>query len=266
MNEITVRRPDFDLDREISCHWLGGDAFRSQVFNSLSMMFPCGEQYFIDALRRVATDITEPALREEIRGFIGQEAIHRQVHAKLNREMERQGLRNLAEPMALWRIHRSRSRPALDHLAITAGYEHFTAIFGEAVLRDDSWLDGAPPNLRALWIWHAIEEVEHKAVSVAAYHALGGGYGRRIGWYLYATLFFLADVTVQTLYNLHRSGRLWRGRTWLHGARFMLGRRGVVWVVLHDWFAYLRPGYLPRHGATLDKARSWLAENSGWFG
>ena len=49
MTELVVRRLLIDLETPFARHWCGGDAFRSALFNALSMSFPVGEQFFIDA-------------------------------------------------------------------------------------------------------------------------------------------------------------------------------------------------------------------------
>ena len=51
MTELTVRHLRIDLEAPITRHWFGGDAFRTALFNALSMSFPFGEQFFIDAVR-----------------------------------------------------------------------------------------------------------------------------------------------------------------------------------------------------------------------
>ena len=51
MTDLVVRRLLIDLETPFPGRWNGGDAFRSAFFNALSMSFPAGEQYFIDAVR-----------------------------------------------------------------------------------------------------------------------------------------------------------------------------------------------------------------------
>ena len=51
MTDLTVRRLLIDLETPIDRHWFGGDAFRTALFNALSMSFPIGEQFFIDSVR-----------------------------------------------------------------------------------------------------------------------------------------------------------------------------------------------------------------------
>src|SRR5262249_50871912 len=84
MTEVVVRRLLIDLEAPPARHWCGGDAFRSAWFNALSMSFPAGEQFFIDAVKvgvqtlpQVERERFEPA----VKAFIGQEATHRRIHA-----------------------------------------------------------------------------------------------------------------------------------------------------------------------------------------
>ena len=51
MTALVVRRLLIDLRAPIARRWNGGDAFRTAFFNALSMSFPAGEQFFIDAVR-----------------------------------------------------------------------------------------------------------------------------------------------------------------------------------------------------------------------
>ena len=51
MTDLVVRRLLIDLKAEFPRRWVGGDAFLSALFNALSMSFPVGERFFIDAVR-----------------------------------------------------------------------------------------------------------------------------------------------------------------------------------------------------------------------
>jgi predicted metal-dependent hydrolase len=265
MNNITIRQPDFGLSAGFAKDWLGGDAFRSQILNALSMMFPIGEQYFIDSLHRVAANVDDSELRQDIRHFIAQESIHRRLHGQFNQVLAGHGLRNSVEHSIRWRIGHAGWQQPLDHLAMTAAYEHFTAILGESVLRNDIWLRGAPANLKALWMWHAVEEVEHKSVVLATYYRMQGGEFRRCAWFIHTSLIFAFEILYQLLNNLIRIGEFWQWRTWAKGVSFMFGRHGMVWITMRDWFRYLRPHYLPRKGPAEQRAARWLADNPQWF-
>src|SRR5688500_18376296 len=93
MATLTVRKLNVDLSKGFGRHWLGGDPYRTQTFNALSMTFPLGEQSFIDSVRSIPEALLpDPAMRAEIREFIGQEASHRFVHEQYNRVLEAQGM------------------------------------------------------------------------------------------------------------------------------------------------------------------------------
>ncbi|GAB6044194.1 metal-dependent hydrolase [Endothiovibrio diazotrophicus] len=262
---IPVRHPRIDLSQGFAPHWLGDDAFRSQLFNAFSMSFPIGEKYFIDTVREALPSIEDARLREDIRGFCGQEAVHSALHRQFNAVLEKQGLRNIIERLAGWRIRRSERFTLHSRLAIVMAYEHFTAVFGDALLRDIGWLSGARPPMRLLWTWHALEESEHKAVAFDTYLALGGGYPRRVGWFLYVSLVMGIDTAVQTLLNLHHSHRLFRWNTWRSATTFLFGRRGALLHTLPHWLAYLKPGFHPRQNDTDALVRDWLERNAEAF-
>ena len=81
---VKPRHLRFDVRTELRTLWHGNDAFRTAFFNALSLQFPDGEQQFINAVRLYRDQITDPKLKEEIKGFIGQEALHSREHKAEN--------------------------------------------------------------------------------------------------------------------------------------------------------------------------------------
>lgn len=97
MTDATVRRLLIDLETPFERHWCGGDAFRSALFNALSMSFPVGEQFFLDSVRdghKALPAHAQPRFRDAVQVFIGQEATHRRLHGLFNRHLESHGLIN----------------------------------------------------------------------------------------------------------------------------------------------------------------------------
>lgn len=272
---LLIRKLEIDLKRGFGRHWHGGDAFRSQFFNALSMSFPVGEQFFIDSVRDAAKllpDTPEAAtMRETIAGFVGQEATHRFIHGLYNAQLEKQGLANRWQHWAEARLAKLRARqPKLDArhaLAATCAFEHLTALLADGTLRYPRWLAGAEPDMQTVWRWHAAEETEHNAVAFDLYTALGGSYGMRLRWYLYVCFSFLRDAAGQTLLNLHRDGTLWRPSTWWNAATLLLGRDGLAWRCAGPLTAYVRRDFHPsqdKHAVPAQAlASQWLAANSG---
>ena len=274
---LTVRKLSIDLSQGFARHWNGGDAFRTAFCNALSMSFPVGEQFFIDAVRegsrRLPGDPSHDTLRALARDFIGQEATHRHLHGLYNAHLEKQGLVNRWGPRAAWRLEIGRERMFrksdqghLHELAITAAYEHFTAIFGELTLdridQPGDVLAGAQEHVKTLWRWHAAEESEHKTVAYELYQRLGGDYRWRMRWFAYVCVQFTVDCSLQTLGNLYHDGSLLKPRTWWQAARFLLGRHGLVWRVTGPLLAYCKQDFHPARAGNPELSRQWLAQHA----
>jgi len=163
--EIHSRNYAFGREQPPTRYWLNGDPVATAVFDALSATFPQGERFFMDSVRRFRND-TPPALQTQIAAFITQEAIHTREHLEFNRRLAEQGhdLVSVDERLKVL-FDRAREAPDYMQLAITVALEHFTAILGHAILADPRYLAGADPEAARLWRWHALEEVEHKAVA-----------------------------------------------------------------------------------------------------
>ncbi len=264
MTDLVVRRLLIDLETPFARHWCGGDAFRTALFNALSMSFPVGEQFFIDAVRNghkaLPTDQQEQ-FRAGVQGFVGQEATHRRIHALFNAQLEKQGLVNDWAPRAQRRLKLLEGIDPRHWLAITAANEHFTAILAEWLLRNHDMLDGSEPRLKTMWLWHSAEESEHKSTAFDLYQALGGDHAWRVIWFRRVTLIFLGDTLRQTLANLKRDGTLWQWRTWTSAASYLFGKRGLIRRNYKPWRAYLRRDFHPDQQDS-DLSRRWLAQNT----
>lgn len=268
MNAITVRRLLVDLELGFDPLWNGGDALRTHCYNALSMSFPVGEQFFIDSVRAALPRLPE-AVRQscqgEVQAFIGQEAIHRHVHGLYNAELERQGLRNHWARWAGWRVERVGRLDPLHRLAITAAYEHFTAVLARAQLEHPGWMAGAQPELALVWCWHAVEETEHKAVAFDVYCAAGGSYRRRAAWFVWCSLLFAVEFTLQTLSNLRRSGHLWQWRTWRGAWALFLGPEGMMRAAAGPLAAYLARDFHPTQHDASHLAAEWVRTNAAYL-
>lgn len=146
-------------------HWVRADPIATAFFNALSAVFPHGESFMIRSM--IAwEDRVPPALRDEVSAFIEQEADHSREHVAMNKVLIDAGYD--VEPLerkikAFVRFFENSSDTA--KLTATMCIEHFTAIVAAEILKNRSHLEGADDELRELWLWHAVEEVEHKGVA-----------------------------------------------------------------------------------------------------
>jgi len=265
--ESIVRRDiDFDLETIDMRRWHPRGLHVSQYFNALSIFFPEGEKFFIDSVRHYRDRVEDPALLEDIRGFIGQEAMHGREHRVYNATLANAGFDvPLLEgrAIALLEFARSKLKP-IHRLAATIALEHFTAILADVVLRDERVLDGVDPKMAALWRWHALEETEHKAVAYDVYHTVMRGslrgYLLRCAVMLTTSIRFMSQ-TARTHYHLiKQDGRQGDWRGWLTLMNTLWGRPGVLRKIALPWLAYFRPGFHPWEHDNRALLKRWEAQ------
>lgn len=267
MTDLVVRRLLVDMEAPIARHWCDGDAFRTALFNALSMSFPVGEQFFIDSVRNGFKELPphqQERFRAEVQGFVGQEATHRRLHSLYNAHLEQLGLVNDWEPRARDRLKVMEGQDVRHWLGITAANEHFTAILADFMLQNPDLLGTQDPRLKTLWLWHSAEESEHKTTAFDLYVALGGSYEWRVKWMRRITTIFLMDTLRQTCNNLQRDGTLWKWSTWKSGCSYLFGKRGLVRLTYGPWREYFRKDFHPDQQESAASVK-WLAENSSQF-
>jgi hypothetical protein len=206
-----------------------------------------GERFFVRSVKVHEGLIGDPVLLQEMRAFYGQEGMHGREHVRYNAMLRAHGMpidEIEGSVKALLDLV-TRRLTRRQRLAVTAALEHFTALLGHTILEDERLLDGAHPEMAALWRWHAAEENEHKAVAFDVYEAVGGTHAERCWVMLAATVVFWAKILEQQARLMHHDGTLLSASEWLALARFLFieGRWLTrLWGPYLDWF---RPTFHP---------------------
>lgn len=229
--------------------WHGGDPVKSIIFNALSVLFPEGERLFMDSVRNVRHKIHDPVLENQIKGFLTQEATHTREHIEYNKQLDAQGYRaseltaRQKKRLDWVRKHLGKHR----QLAITCAIEHLTAMMADLLMSDPTFLEGADPDFQKVWLWHALEEAEHKGVAFDTFVAAtnGNSYFLRCQVMIIASLTFNYFVllhigTMLKDRNLSRSPKIW----W-QVAKFLLGKPGFYRRMVLPWLSYFKPGFHP---------------------
>ena len=178
---ITVRRLTFN-PKAIRRHYFANSPVMSHLLTALSSTFPIGEQFFVHSVRNVRDHVTDEKLQTQIAAFIGQEAMHSKAHTEFNNAWRKDDY-NLDRFQA-WlarKDHHVKNLHPKVQLAITCAFEHFTALLGGYILRHPEVLSTLDEDAVKLWVWHAIEEIEHRAVAFDVYqHVYGDDQIRRM--------------------------------------------------------------------------------------
>jgi uncharacterized protein len=232
-------------------------------------VFPDGEDYFVRSVRHYRDRISDPALKCQVAGFIGQEAVHGREHRVFNDRLAELGYptKGYEHFTRVGLRFRERILPAVSNLAATAALVHFTATLAELVLTSPEIRDlmGADA-VRDLYVWHALEESEHKAVAFDVYKAVGGGERLSVWTMNFFRFGFVIGMRLAVVMSLLEDRATYR-RGNLRGSWRRLRRSPIVdpalWAQLKD---YNRPDFHPDDSDTTELVEAWRAELFGAHG
>jgi predicted metal-dependent hydrolase len=200
---IIRRRVNIDFDSARAKRWHLGHRGMEDVLNAMSFIFPPGEKFFIDSVQYYRSRITDPVLEDQVKRFIYQEAMHSKEHARSNDVlalMHPYGPKFEKFVERVLNLNR-RLAPHATQLAVTCALEHFTAMLADALLVRQEWIiSESDPAFASLWLWHAVEETEHKAVCFDVYQSICGkgvfSYLQRVFAMASTTLMFVVAMSV----------------------------------------------------------------------
>lgn len=203
-----VRRMNFEFE-SVPEYWMNGSAGLTHFMTALSALFPAGEMFFIDSVRAVRQhpSIKDNAeLQKEISAFIGQEAMHTQEHEGFNASAQKYGhdvatldrytdraIQTTRKVFAFLGKPVGITQEMVDLTATTA-LEHFTATIASQLLVNNHIQElMSDETMKTMWLWHAIEENEHKAL---AYDVFEGVFGKGVKSYLLRTGSLVAAMAI----------------------------------------------------------------------
>jgi predicted metal-dependent hydrolase len=248
--KITVRDIRFGTEAVQTRAWLGGDVFATAFFNALSVTFPDGERFFMDSVRRFKNELP-PKLAAEAAAFVRQEAMHSREHVGFNRLVAGQGYDVLAlENRTRRRLALARSRAPRLQLAVTMALEHFTAILAHALLAHGEHIAGANAEAQAMWRWHAIEEIEHKAVAFDTYMAVSKTTPAPLRWLqrsmvMVISTALLVDTVGANMRDLLAQDGVRGWRAFSGTLHYLFVKPGIARQVAGLYFKYFLPGFHP---------------------
>ena len=246
---ITVRDERFNRGTTPR-RWWAGEPFGTAWHNALSATFPRGEAFFIEAVK-AHREGADPQLAEEIRAFVKQEINHTREHIAFNRLAEDHGYdikaidKRVADMLAMFK-----GRPEYLNLASTMALEHYTAMMAAEFLGNPAHFKDADPEVRAMWEWHSIEEIEHKGVAYDTWnHATKDWspwrrYKVRSLMMLIVTARFFKHRWEDTIELLAQDGITgWKAKWGLF--KYLTVKPGIVRRIFPAWLAYFKPGFHP---------------------
>jgi predicted metal-dependent hydrolase len=228
----------------------------SDLVNGTSILLPYMEPFIIDAIREASKLMTDPELQKEAKVWIGQESQHFMQHRRFNEVLIAQGYPQLRarEKEIEQEYEALRKRPLKFQVAYTAGFETLALALGHTIIADRAHLlRGADPAVASLWLWHVVEEIEHKNLAFDVYQHVYGDYWYRVYGMLYAMMHLTQLVRGSYMVLLKADG-LW-------------GKKKTHWAIkklTFRLFASALPGILrhalPWHHPSRVADPAWMRE------
>jgi predicted metal-dependent hydrolase len=267
---IPPRRVDFDFSpANVPRYYVDGSPFKTTFVTALSSLFPEGESFFVESVRHYRDRITDPVLKAQVSGFIGQEALHSLAHKAFNDAATAQGFSvdKLDQDVGRLLARGQKILPPSVQLAITACLEHYTAVFTEMFLHDSEFHTTFAPEIRNLYLWHSVEENEHKTVAFDVYENVSGSYALRTATMIPISIIFFGVTFWFQARLMAEDKTLFNVRQNLADIRYLfIGRSGKFSRLLPQYLDWFKPGFHPsQHNtdALLDEWREKLFGKKG---
>ena len=261
-HKLTVRKGPAEIPQDPRSVF-EGSVVLSHFFNAMSLLFPRGEEFFIDSVRKFA-DRTPPELKSDVKAFIGQEAMHGKVHRGWNEHTQASGydvsaVANLMES-ALSNFDRlDFIHPALG-LSVTAALEHVTATQSAWFLRHPEFVGRLEPKARDITLWHSCEEIEHRHVAFDLLKVVDDSYALRVGGHVLGQVLLWGSAFYGLGLILSQEKSLTVGEMLAELRQNLPGLAEFTRNNVEQFFEYFRPDFHPEDDDSRPLAAAYLAE------
>ncbi|ORE86867.1 hypothetical protein ATO7_07502 [Oceanococcus atlanticus] len=253
--QVPVRHMDFQFDaKDLDPKMYRNTEFASAIFEALSIFLTFGEDLVIDTARYHRQFVKDPEMKQRLTALIGQEAIHSKMHNEFNDQLAKHRFpvplyRFLADKVFEYGLKRLPNRM---QLSLMAGIEHFTAVVAEYMMKhEEVFFESPDEKQRALWMWHMLEESEHKDIAYDAFQQLSGSYSLRVSGFVMATIIIMVLVPLagSVIPLIRKPSNALRPAYWkdvVFSLELLAGREdGVFGSTMGHVMDYLRPDFHP---------------------
>lgn len=265
--ELQVRKDTrFDFSTVDSAIHTEDNLYISHFFNALSLVAPLTEGLLIRAIRKAQPKLAHPALENDAQAFIGQEAIHTREHRAFNRRLQELGfdVSTTLERMEQDIRATEATKTLQEHLAIVVTGEHAIYSLTRALLISSHQECQQQEAVKALFIWHALEEMEHQSVCDDIYkHLYGKGAEHTLLFYrtLASTGNLLGRMVVTLMRDLLEQSRSPRKGELREFIRWLLRTPGMGTIAMKEIIGFFSPSF--SHWKRLEEDRKLITAHLG---
>jgi len=255
---IQPRKFDFDDLEAVPQYWFLNNPILTNIENVFSIIIPAGERFFIRSVRSFEGQVTDPEQKGLIKAFMLQEGLHSQAHTKFNNSMKNFGVDVDRETKYFEKVLRGFERrlPKKTQLGMTAFLEHLTAAGAHGILDNPEFDEMYAPEMLSFWRWHAVEELEHRAVAFDLLKVAKIGYFHRV-FSAILVLILLAAPVVKIFRRIMKDDSVTVTREMVKQARET--NRKLMGPQVRMSVKYFKPGFHPWDIENPKYLKAWYA-------
>lgn len=177
MTSLQIRRVPFDFNGDIPFQWHPGNPDFAIMCNAIGVLAIAFEKYIVASVGQAIPRITDPGVAAEADAFLRQEAQHARAHRLHMKALVRRhpGLKGTVDEAVAAFDRLLDTKPLEYHLAYTADLEAtFTPLFKVMLDHNDRLFRPGEDRVASLFLWHFVEEVEHRSSSMIIYRSVVG--------------------------------------------------------------------------------------------
>ena len=184
MNRLKLRKPPFTFDAECTPWlWQPRNPDFSELCNAISFAAPAFERYIVKVVQLAAPRLAGTPVQQEADDFLRQEAQHARMHRRHVAALVAQypALAQTQDEID-WAYSDLLERESLEfHLAYVTDVEAtFTPFFGMMLNNENVLFRGGRDSVASLFLWHFMEEIEHRSSAFSIFEAAVGRPWRRV--------------------------------------------------------------------------------------
>ena len=184
MTGIQVRRVRFDFASEyVPFIWQPQRPALAMLCNVMTIFAPAFEKFIVDATRQAIPLIRNPEQAKEANAFLRQEAQHSAAHMSHFRALVGSwpGLQATMNEVVASFDHLTATKPLAWRLGYIAVIEAtFTPYFKVFLDHEGKLFEPGDERVASLFLWHFVEEIEHRSSALMVYDAVHGSYLYRL--------------------------------------------------------------------------------------
>ena len=184
MADLHVRRVRFDFaGHDVPFNWNPQRPAFAMQCNLITFFAPGFEKFIVDATREALPLMRDSRQVEEANLYLRQEAQHSAAHTSHFRALVRRwpGLQETMDAVHASFDHLTATKPLVWRLGYTAVIEAtFTPYFTVFLDHEDKLFATGDERVASLFLWHFVEEIEHRSSALMVYDAVHDSYSYRL--------------------------------------------------------------------------------------